>query len=710
MEEREYPSRALQEYSAIVRGFPFQPSTFTTQTQYQAQPSIGQQLLQLGGTGLGAYTAFTGKAPGAIFGAATGGGIADIIHNQMGENAQMQGPPIDPTLFDGPSAPIPNDFIEKLIADPNVTDEQFRTITGFESKQQYLETPMYGESSEEKAQPFIIPEQPGDRERGFGPNFQYMNQGGLAALPVVYQNDGLELKDRLNKMFSVGGSERAILKGGKYKDSTGEIVDTGTVEQIRPTMREVTEEMRPERARRVQDDIDNIFDSTRGVAGNFNLQLGPQPTVDIDFSQVVPQGDVASGSNNLGNADNVGNIDTSSLNYLAGSPKYVTSNDITYQGSKPDAVSFDYTDDQAAKLTAYRDRLDKINELQAKLNTPEELAKLREESVTNKNVKLGLAMMKAFGKTPDPSKSLVSTAAEIGGTFAEEVEPSMDAYRKEQKEIDAKPLELLKSIADVEGLSLKAGESIENRKLQTSVQEAEINFKNNNALANHFKTLLTTKKANQDNKLKADIANQTIDMNLKKLQGDFLIADAKNKQDNAKLLTTMRKEGMVQPAELKSIKNTAATAIFGPGKFQFKEVDGVDTLVSPEGLPVTKTEKIEYDNLVSDLSGQFAYTKQMELAGLLPSGQSALSEMQKYSKESLNTNKTRFTLGNQSLNGIDFYGLIKQKNPNIDTQLQQYAINNNITHLGINYITTNFLKELVESQPKAFPNVNVAGV
>ena len=194
MEEREYPSRALQEYSAIVRGFPFQPSTFTTQTQYQAQPSIGQQLLQLGGTGLGAYTAFTGKAPGAIFGAATGGGIADIIHNQMGENAQMQGPPIDPTLFDGPSAPIPNDFIEKLIADPNVTDEQFRTITGFESKQQYLETPMYGESSEEKAQPFIIPEQPGDRERGFGPNFQYMNQGGLAALPVVYQMTDSNLK------------------------------------------------------------------------------------------------------------------------------------------------------------------------------------------------------------------------------------------------------------------------------------------------------------------------------------------------------------------------------------------------------------------------------------------------------------------------------------------------------------------------------------
>ena len=91
MEEREFPTRALQEYSAIVRGFPFQPSTYQTSTQYQATPSIASQLLQLGGTGLGAYTAFTGKNPGALFGMANqGGGIADIISNQMGANQQMQ--------------------------------------------------------------------------------------------------------------------------------------------------------------------------------------------------------------------------------------------------------------------------------------------------------------------------------------------------------------------------------------------------------------------------------------------------------------------------------------------------------------------------------------------------------------------------------------------------------------------------------------------
>ena len=89
MEEREFPTRALQEYSAIVRGFPFQPSTYQTSTQYQATPSVANQLLQLGSAGMGAYTQFTGKPLGNLFGMAKGGGIADIISNQMGKNMQM---------------------------------------------------------------------------------------------------------------------------------------------------------------------------------------------------------------------------------------------------------------------------------------------------------------------------------------------------------------------------------------------------------------------------------------------------------------------------------------------------------------------------------------------------------------------------------------------------------------------------------------------
>lgn len=82
-------------------------------------------------------------------------------------------------------------------------------------------------------------------------------------------------------------------------------------------------------------------------------------------------------------------------------------------------------------------------------------------------------------------------------------------------------------------------------------------------------------------------------MNMKKLQGDFLIADAKNKQDNAKLLTTMRKEGMVTPAELKSIKDTAATKVFGEGGYNIIiDEDGTETIASKKIFLLLKNKEL----------------------------------------------------------------------------------------------------------------------
>jgi hypothetical protein len=152
LEEREFPTRAMQEYSAIVRGFPFQPSTYTAQTQYKSTPSVGQQLLQLGGAGLGAYTQFGGELP-KLFGA-TGGGIAEIYQNQMGENAQMQGPPIDPVEYDGPSAPINLDNIRPLLGLP---DAAFESETGM-TKEEF-------------------------RRYDAMPEYDGMNEGGL---PMIY--------------------------------------------------------------------------------------------------------------------------------------------------------------------------------------------------------------------------------------------------------------------------------------------------------------------------------------------------------------------------------------------------------------------------------------------------------------------------------------------------------------------------------------------
>ena len=107
MEEREFPTRALQEYAATVRGIPFQPSTYQTQTAYQATPSVGSQLMQLGQMGMGAYTAFTGQPLAQTFGMqrqATGGLVGlPIVSNQAGDNEQIRefpGADMDLSIYD----------------------------------------------------------------------------------------------------------------------------------------------------------------------------------------------------------------------------------------------------------------------------------------------------------------------------------------------------------------------------------------------------------------------------------------------------------------------------------------------------------------------------------------------------------------------------------------------------------------------------------
>ena len=62
--QRDFPMRQLQEYQSLVRGFPFNPSTFEVGSKYQAQPTFGQQLLGGLGTAAGLFGAFGGFSPG----------------------------------------------------------------------------------------------------------------------------------------------------------------------------------------------------------------------------------------------------------------------------------------------------------------------------------------------------------------------------------------------------------------------------------------------------------------------------------------------------------------------------------------------------------------------------------------------------------------------------------------------------------------------
>lgn len=82
------PKQALQEMSGILRGVPVTPSTYQTTQQYQAAPTLGQQLLTAGSVaggisaGLG-KNFFGGKKEGGIIGLRNGGTPNPIIDQTM---------------------------------------------------------------------------------------------------------------------------------------------------------------------------------------------------------------------------------------------------------------------------------------------------------------------------------------------------------------------------------------------------------------------------------------------------------------------------------------------------------------------------------------------------------------------------------------------------------------------------------------------------
>ena len=88
-EEQIYPTRTLQEYQSMVRGFPYQPSIYQTKQNLAPSPGAGQQILG----GLGAigsiYGGMGGFSPGG-FGSSVGasgglvGGLSSLTHYASG--------------------------------------------------------------------------------------------------------------------------------------------------------------------------------------------------------------------------------------------------------------------------------------------------------------------------------------------------------------------------------------------------------------------------------------------------------------------------------------------------------------------------------------------------------------------------------------------------------------------------------------------------
>ena len=510
MEEREFPTRALQEYSAIVRGFPFQPSTFQTATTYQPTPSIASQLLQLGGTGLGAYTAFTGKPLANVFGGATGGGIADIISNQMGENKQ--------TFFGKDEEEYGEDEAAR-----DQYREDARTLTENEFYNKYgvggtnrrdVEDGPYIYPPSYKAAPDRIEAELAESIEGGG-----APTGGPLPSYEEIERDFLDrkLKERdMRRMLSraQGGLVNLPVVSNYY----------GPNAQL--NMSDEKEDNTNQNIRSIYLPSDQPPPLEYRVTNQFPM---------IDTSQVsvdVPDFDKMEGKLDLGEA-----------------PKGIIAGE---------------------RETFKKETVDPLMQLYDTLGTKEELDRRRAEAEEAKNVNIGLSMMKAFGKARDPGLSLAQFASDVGSEFATVAEPGMTKYREDLKEIENIPRELLESKYAIGKDVLGTAKDESQETLTIGQMETDTKLNEANYNLNLFKTKfemnrdkaqldLTRLATNIDSYFKRE--KNLID--IAKNEGDLIKATAAYNQGVQKDIVDLVEKGVTEDSEMKALLSSASKQFFG---------------------------------------------------------------------------------------------------------------------------------------------------
>ena len=158
-----------------------------------------------------------------------------------------------------------------------------------------------------------------------------------------------------------------------------------------------------------------------------------------------------------------------------------------------------------------------------------ELQRRRDEAQSAKNVHLGLAMMKAFGQKQDPSLSLAQQMAGIGGSFAEHVEPSMEQYRQEIKQIDQLPLEAAGQIASWETDKYGAGEGIATRQIERRGQDIEFMGTNAGHALQAMDIHLRGQMSEKDLKLKKQELIATVQIARSEVAADLIEMDLTHK-------------------------------------------------------------------------------------------------------------------------------------------------------------------------------------
>ena len=482
MEEREFPTRALQEYSAIVRGFPFQPSTYQTSTQYQATPSIANQLLQLGATGAGLYTQFGGKLPN-IFGGATGGGIADIVSNQMGKNEQMQAKAV---ALDDPEEPL------EFLVSPD--DEEFVPgFMGYNVREISMDANRLNDAQfEEKygeTKTFMI----GNiNELGSGRALQRIDEKRLGGLPTIYNSRADNEQNIIDRQISGG------------------IPPAGAA----PSEEEIADVLRQEEQMEGMDLENNLFNLLPDNKNNININTSSPTTTDaLSISTYDP--DRFSDTDALGNvySDNLGKINKlMSQLKTSQDPNVKAKLKAIEDANISDSQALDKLREREGVLTTARER---ATELFGERGTKEDLERRKKEAERIRNQGIGAAILTGASKI-DPTASFIQNLSALGIGTGTAAQPVLDTFNDFVKGEEDRELNAQLGLIGMETDLLTLENNLE--KLQTEIDKNKLN-----------RTISVADLYLQDFGVRGKIDGQTLATVL-----DFKIKNANNKLEKEK--------------------------------------------------------------------------------------------------------------------------------------------------------------------------------
>ena len=625
MEEREFPTRALQEYAATVRGIPFQPSTYQTQTAYQSTPSVGQQLLQLGMGGLGAWTQFSGQPLGqtlGMTGKATGGLVGlPMVSNQTGNNEQMRflGADRDLSIYDQMRDPeMERILVEEAQArkDAEIAEEIAREAFDIE----------YGierENRKGKLDRFM--------DMIYTPQRllkKFRAEGGLAGLPVVYRDIGtppVETTDRKNRGFfkmledagvltypGIGPSPIPInVSEEEMPEYLEQGFNVGKEGLPTPEYYKMLEESEYDRGTEALANLPPLDQSNINMEDAFAMD--PDRGVPPDpYSWESPPSNVSEkpvinfedlDQDDLGKFDliNIGEEGRTELKNLGNFNevygKSVAPKDVAlYQQALQKHL------EEGGSLDTYLATLDSML-------TPEYKERKIKDIETQRALGQGLALMKAAGAAGDPNKSFIQNLVASGKAYAEDVGPSETAARTALAELEELPLVVgeKRYTTEKDVLELTKPASAE----QLSSEELQLKGKmfDKEGYLKLLELDTTLEENSKERKLRKEqiniLANLEKDkglLNLFSIEMDYL----KNKETIqgalAKTKTSLIDKGILNPNEVKYGESKLQDLLFGIGTFTFNENNDI---VSMNGEPIgdIRIQKI-YDKYRSLIAAQ----------------------------------------------------------------------------------------------------------